>query len=62
MTVRFTFDQDDHRFLRSREQCYPYAFGYLASAVRNYLKGETTRQRLAAVLDALETELDGERR
>lgn len=62
MTMRITFDETGHRLLHSHEGCYPYAFGYLSSAVRGYLDGDTTRERLAAVLNALETELSGERR
>lgn len=61
MTVRVTFTEDSRRFLHTCGERYPYAFGYLASQVQLFLDGHTTREHLKAVLDALETELDGER-
>jgi hypothetical protein len=60
--MNVTFDADTLRFLHSIEGRYPYAFGYLTAHVRGFLNGDTTRDRLAAVLDALETELRGESR
>jgi hypothetical protein len=61
MTEHATLSEDSLRFLRSREDRYPYAFGYLTSTIHAYLDGATGRERLADVLTALETELRGER-
>lgn len=42
MTVRVSFDESTRRFLHTTGQCYPYAYGYLASQIRGYLDGDIT--------------------
>lgn len=60
MTERVSFDETARQFLQSRDR-YPYAYGYLVSQIRGYLDGKITREHLEAVLDALNTELRGDR-
>ena len=62
MTVRVTFTDDSRRFLRTTGERYPYAFVYLAGQVRLFLDGHVDREHLETVRNALENELDGERR
>jgi hypothetical protein len=61
VSVRVSFDETGRECLRTTEQRYPYAYGYLAGQVRDYLNGNTTEQRLEAVLEALNAALRGER-
>jgi hypothetical protein len=62
MTVRVSFDDLTRRFLRTTGECYPYAYGYLVAQIRGYLDGDISRERMEAVLDALDAELRGDRR
>lgn len=62
MTTSSRLSPDACRFLRTRSDRYPYAYGYLTSLVRSYLDGLITRERLETVLGALEQELRGEPR
>lgn len=60
MTTRVVFDAEDRRCLHDSERRYPYAYGYLAATVRGFLHGVADTERLRAVLEALDHELDGE--
>jgi hypothetical protein len=60
MTARVSFDETARRFLHSRER-YPFAYGYLVAQIRGYLDGDITHEHMDAVLNALKTELRGDR-
>jgi hypothetical protein len=61
MTVRVSFDESARRFLHTTGERYPYAYGYLVSEIRGYLDGDISRERIEAVLNALNTELRDDR-
>jgi hypothetical protein len=56
--TEFALTAQTRVFLRNTRDRYPYAYGYLRSAVSSYLDGASSAARLRAVLAALEADLN----